>query len=368
MSGPLLFISAGDLSGDNAMSRVLAELGSRRPGIGTFGLGGEKLRSLGQEQFAAGKEIAVIGFWEVARKYRFFSRLMNKCEEEIKRRMPRCIVLVDYPGFNLRLARRVRPLKIPIVYYISPQVWAWGGRRVDQIRKLVDQMLVILPFEKEFYRNTGVSAEFVSHYLLEDIPSEFIQSPVPQSGQIALLPGSRPQEIERMLEPICCAAAAFNQKYGTCAVIAGIHDRYDYESAVRPYAASGISVSFDDSRRIVYESDWVVTASGTATLEVGIIGRPMVIVYRTGFLTYQIARRLLKIDTIGLVNLVLGEKVVRELIQHEVSAARILAEMECLHSDSSRTRAMIERLHQIPERLAAPSGSRRAAEIIESYL
>jgi len=368
MSGPLLFISAGDLSGDNAMARVLAELGSRKPGLRTFGLGGEKLKGLGQEQLADGKEIAVIGFWEVAKKIRYFSRLMDQCAKEIERRKPNCIVLVDYPGFNLRLARKVRHLKIPIVYYISPQVWAWGGKRVGEIRELVDQMLVILPFEEKFYRNTGVQAEFVGHYLLEDIPAEFIQSPLPKTGQIALLPGSRPQEIERMLDPICKAAAAFNQKHNTRAVLAGIRGRYDYDAAVKPYAASGISVSFDDSRRIVYESDWAVTASGTATLEVGIIGRPMVIVYRTGFLTYHIARRLLKIDTIGLVNLVLGEKVVPELIQHEVSASRILAEMERLYIDSSMTNRMVEQLHRIPDRLAAPSGSRRAAEIIESYL
>lgn len=368
MNDPLLFISAGDLSGDNAMARALAELRARTPGLRAFGLGGEKLKDLGQVQLAGGREIAVIGFWEVAKKFRYFSRLMDRCAEEIERRKPNCIVLVDYPGFNLRLARRVRHLKIPIVYYISPQVWAWGGKRVGEIRELVDRMLVILPFETEFYRHTGVRAEFVGHYLLEDIPPDFIRSALPRSNQIALLPGSRPQEIERMIDPICRAAAEFNQKHGTRALVAGIRERYNYEKALRPYAASGINVSFDDSRRIVYESDLVVTASGTATLEVGIIGRPMVIVYRTGFLTYQIARRLLKIDTIGLVNLVLGEKVAPELVQHEASAARILTEMERLQSDLSGTRSMIERMHEIPRRLAAPSGSPRAAEIIGSYL
>ncbi|PWB70250.1 lipid-A-disaccharide synthase [candidate division GN15 bacterium] len=368
MSDPLLFISAGDLSGDNAMARVLAELADRKPGLRTIGLGGEKLKALGQNQLAHGKEIAVIGFWEVAKRYRFFVRLMDRCVQEIERRRPACIVLVDYPGFNLRLAKRVRHLKIPIVYYISPQVWAWGGKRVGEIRSLVDRMLVILPFETEFYRDTGVQAEFVGHYLLEDIPAELIRSPIPRRGQIALLPGSRPQEIERMLDPICRAAARFNQAHHAHAVIAGIRGRYDYEAAVAKYASSGISVSYDDSRQVVGDSDLVVTASGTATLEVGIIGRPMVIVYRTGFLTYHIARRLLKIDTIGLVNLVLGEKVAPELIQQDVTEQRILEELELIHHDPSRTRDMIERLHRIPERLAAPPGSRRAAEIIESYL
>lgn len=368
MIEPQLFISAGDLSGDNAVSRALAELLARKPEVKSFGLGGEKLKALGQEQFADGKEIAVIGFWEVAKKFRFFTRLMDRCAKEIETRKPKCIILVDYPGFNLRLAKKVRPLGIPIVYYISPQVWAWGGKRVGEIRQLVDRMLVILPFEQEFYRNSGVPAEFVGHYLLEDIPKESISSPVPPSGQIALLPGSRPQEIERMLEPLCRAAAAYNRKHGTRAVVAGIRDRHDYDEIIEQYKDAGVSVSFQDSRRTVYESDMVVTASGTATLEVGIIGRPMVIVYRTGFLTYQIAKRLLKIDTIGLANLVLGEKVVPELIQDEVSESRILVELERLRDDLPAARNMIERLHEIPERLATPSGSRRVAEIIETYL
>jgi lipid-A-disaccharide synthase len=368
MSDSQLFISAGDLSGDNAVSRAIAELLARNPGVKSFGLGGEKLKALGQEQFADSKEIAVIGFWEVAKKFRFFARLMDTCVREIESRKPQCIILVDYPGFNLRLARRVRHLRIPIIYYISPQVWAWGGKRVREIRNIVDRMLVILPFETEFYRNTGVQAEFVGHYLLEDIPAEYISSPIPQSGQIALLPGSRPQEIERMLEPLCAAAAAYNRKHGTRVVVAGIRDRHDYDVTIEKYRDAGIKVSFQDSRRTVYESDLVVTASGTATLEVGIIGRPMVIVYRTGVLTYQIARRLLKIDTIGLANLVLGENVVPELIQDEVSEQRILAELERLRNDTVCCRSMIDRLHEIPKRLASPSGSRRVAEVIESYL
>lgn len=368
MNSPLIFISAGDHSGDIAMARVLSELRKKSASIQTFGLGGENLKALGQEQLADSKEIAVIGFWEVAKKFRYFAQLMDRCVREIKNRRPKCIVLVDYPGFNLRLARRVRSLNIPIIYYISPQVWAWGGKRVAEIRRLVDRMLVILPFEKQFYHNTGVRADFVGHYLLEDIPSEFISSSVPHSGQIALLPGSRPQEIERMLGPLCDAAKLFNAKYHTRAVVAGIRNKYDYESVVRHYESSGVSVSFEDSRRNVYESEMVVTASGTATLEVGIIGRPMIIVYRTGFLTYQIARQLLKIDTIGLANLVIGQKTVPELIQKDVNGESIFTELERLRTDMPGTKSMIAQLHTIPERLAVPSGTPRASEIIESYL
>ena len=368
MSGPLLFISAGDLSGDNAMARVLAELGSRKPGLRTFGLGGEKLKGLGQEQLADGKEIAVIGFWEVAKKIRYFSRLMDQCAKEIERRKPNCIVLVDYPGFNLRLARKVRHLKIPIVYYISPQVWAWGGKRVGEIRELVDQMLVILPFEEKFYRNTGVQAEFVGHYLLEDIPKEYVGSSAPGRNQIALLPGSRPQEVERMLPPMLDAARELHRSHGITAAVAAMSRTYDYDSICRDYVSSGVKVIYDDPRRVMYESDLVLTSSGTATLEAGIIGRPMVVVYRTGMITYLIARNLVKLDKIALVNLVLDEKVVPELIQNEANSVRMVDETEkYLRNDEYRL-AVTRSLARVPALLGGMGASARAAEAIGEYL
>jgi lipid-A-disaccharide synthase len=368
MAQSLIFVSAGDPSGDNATARLLTELKQIKPLVATFGLGGERLKALGQEQLADGSDLAVIGFWEVVKKYRYFRNLMLRSVREIESRKPSCILLVDYPGFNLRLAERVKHLNIPIIYYISPQVWAWGGKRVRQIAELVDLMMVILPFEQEFYRPTGVRAEFVGHYLLEDIPPTYISSPIPGSNQIALLPGSRPQEIERMLQPMCAAAAEYNRRHGSRAVIAGLKARYDYSPVLERYHDAGISLSYDDSRRVIYESDLAVTASGTATLETGIIGRPMVIVYRTGFITYHIARRLVKIDRIGLVNLVLGEKVVPELIQDEASPRAIVTELEKYHVDQAYRSRVKESLDTVPKKLAAPKTSKRAAELMVPYL
>jgi len=368
MAEPLLFISAGDPSGDNATSRLLAELKATHATLRSFGLGGERLKQLGQDQLADRHDLAVLGFWEVVKKYTFFRNLMHRTISEIETRKPSCILLVDYPGFNLRLAKRIRHLGIPIVYYVSPQVWAWGGKRVSQIRELVDLMLVILPFEKSFYEGTGVKAEFVGHYLLEDIPHSFIRSPLPGNNQIALMPGSRHQEIERMLEPMCQAGAMFNRQYGTKAVIAGLRGRFDYEAIASKYAQDRISVSYIDSRQVVYESDLVVTASGTATLETGIIGRPMVIVYKTGSITYHIARRLVRIDTIGLVNLVLGEKVVPELIQHDASPERIYAELARFRDHADYLCRVKASLDTVPDTLVPPTGAKRAAELIANYL
>ena len=367
MPHPSLFVSAGDPSGDNATSRVISSLTLQLPDLTFFGLGGDRLKGLGQEQLADKSDLAVLGFWEVAKRYTFFRLLMLHCVEQIHTRGPKCILLVDYPGFNLRLAQRVRKFGIPIIYYISPQIWAWGRRRLNQIRELVDLMLVILPFERDFYKDTGVRTEFVGHYLLEDIPPDYIGSPLPNSRQLALMPGSRRQEVERMLAPMLQTAARFTRHYNSSAVVAAAAD-FDYDAALRPYTGNSITVSRDDSRKIIHESDLVLTASGTATLETGIIARPMVIMYRTGFITYQIARRLITIDKIGLVNLVLGEKAMPELIQHEASPDRLFAELRRFADDTAYRETARNKLLTLPTILGGTGASQRAAELIGRYL
>ncbi len=368
MSEPLLFISAGDPSGDNATGRVVEHLKSKYAGLRMFGLGGPRLEALGQEQLADSKDLAVLGFWEVARRYLFFRRLFHRCVSEIQKERPSAVVLVDYPGFNLRLARKLKPLGIPIIYYISPQVWAWGKKRLVEIQANIDRMLVILPFEETFYREHDVACDFTGHYLLEDIPSEYISSAPPENRQIALLPGSRRQEIHRMLEPMLETAALMHRRYGSRAVVAGVKGMYDYESACARFGAEIVTVDYEDSRRVIYDSDIVLTASGTATLETGIIGRPMVVMYRTGFITYQIAKRLVTLDKIALVNLVLGEKAVPELIQNEATSASLAQELGRYWEDGPYRAKVIEQLGRVPGALGGQGASVNAASIIEEYL
>jgi len=368
MEQTTLFLSAGDPSGDNAASRLVKALRKLFPQLNVVGLGGEKLKELGQHQLAEGSDLAILGFWEVAKRYTFFRRLFNQCFEEIKHRRPIAVILVDYPGFNLRLARKIKKLGIPIIYYISPQVWAWGKRRVSEIKHLIDLMLVILPFEEEFFHRNGVSAHFIGHYLLEDIPNNYIRSPIPINGTLSLLPGSRPQEIERMLPPMLQNANRFNRIRGTKAVVAGIKGRFDYNKLLNKYASENIIVSFDDSHKIIYESSLVLTASGTATLETAIIGRPMVVVYRTELLSYLIAHRLIKLDKIALANLVLGEKVVPELIQNRVKPEYILPELVKYHEDEQYMQRVKTRLDQVPELLGGTGASERAARMIAEHL
>ena len=365
-----LFLSVGDPSGDNAAGRLIEALNKIAPDTEVFGLGGERLKALGQCQLARGSDLAVLGFWEVARRFTFFRRLLNQCVEEIADRRPAAVLLVDYPGFNLRLAKRIKHLGIPIIYYISPQVWAWGKKRLADISRLVNLMVVILPFEKDLYDRHKINNEFVGHYLLEDIPEEYIQSEVPSSGEdiLALLPGSRPQEIQRMLAPMLASARIFNRNHGSRAVVAAIEGAYDYESALRPFADDNISVVYNDPRRVIHDSRLVLTASGTATLESGIIGRPMVVIYKTGFITYQIARRLVKLDTIGLVNLVLGEKVVPELIQHEANPQKIAAELDKFIMQKSYCDGVTAKLKRVPEILGGKGASERTARLLLEYL
>ncbi len=362
------FLSAGDPSGDNAAGRLVTELRRLHPGLSLFGLGGPKLKQLGQRQLADGGDLAVLGFWEVALRFRFFRKLLRRTVDEIRSHRPACLILVDYPGFNLRLARQVRDLGIPIVYYISPQVWAWGGKRLDEIKESVSLMLSILPFEKEMYQRSRVNSRFVGHYLLEDIPSDYIASPPPLEGTLALLPGSRPQEIERMLLPMLEAAAVLHERYGVRSVVAAVKGAFDYERHTGRFKTHGVSVAYDNPRKTVFDSSLVLCSSGTATLETGIIGRPMVVVYKTGFVTYQIARRLIKVDKIALVNLVLGEKCVPELIQRAATPRRMVGELEKLWTDETCYESVRGKLNRLPQLLGGEGASARAAGHIAGFV
>ncbi len=361
-----IFISVGEPSGDNALSRVIEVLKKQHKSLTFFGLGGQRLKQLGQEQFANREDLAVIGFWEVAKKYLYFRKLFHKCLREIKERKPKVVILVDYPGFNLRLAKEIKKLGIPIIYYISPQIWAWGKKRIVEIQKNIDLMIPILPFEEKFYQDSSVNVKYAGHYLTEDIPHEYIASEIPPDGHLALLPGSRLQEIERMLPVMLETAKSINGKYQLKSVIAGVKNLYDYESHIKN--SNYISVVYDNPRKVIHDAKLVLTASGTATLEVGLIGRPMVIIYKTGTLTYQIAKRLVTLESIGLVNLVLGENMLPELIQHDANEIKIVDALSKFISDKMYHDEIVTKLHTIPSLLGKKDVSKNIATFIGEYL
>ncbi len=368
MKNQSIFISAGDLSGDNAGALLISELKNINSELKFYGLGGSRMNRLGQKQLEEIENLAVMGFWEVAKKYRFFSRLLSDCIEKIKQKRPAVVVLIDYPGFNLRLARKIKPLGIPVIYYISPQLWAWGEKRVEIIRNNIERLLVILPFEKEFYKKHNIESDFVGHYLLEDIDEKMISSQVPTGGHIAVFPGSREVEIERLLQPMIAAVSRFNQMYGTKAVVAGMNGAFDYESVLKKYPDSNIEIAYDDSRNVIYNSSLVLTKSGTTTLEAAIIGRPMVVAYKTGLMTYLIAKNLVKLNDIALVNLIMNETVVPELIQGQATEERMFLELEKLYNNKNHFDLIKSKLDSLPSVLGRRGASERAANIIGEYL
>jgi lipid-A-disaccharide synthase len=229
-------------------------------------------------------------------------------------------------------------------------------------------MLLILPFEAELYETAGVPNEFVGHYLIEDIPDDLVASEPPADGYLALLPGSRPQEIQRHLHPMLETAAEFCRRHDTRAVVAGIRGAHDYEAELERSGGGRVHVVYDDSRNVIGEARLVLTSSGTATLETAIIARPMVVIYKTGWITYQIARKLVRLDKIALANLVLDEKVVPELIQSEANPRAMLNELERYMNDSDYLDDVTGRLKKTAAVLGGSGASARAAEAIGRFI
>lgn len=369
--GRRLCVIAGDPSGDIAGFHFLRALRGRFPDVEVFGLGGERMRSLGQRQLARGSDLAALGFWEVARRWRFFSALLRETTNEITRLRPDAVVLMDYPGFNLRLAERISELKIPIIYYIAPQVWAWGSGRIPSLKRLVDRLLVILPFEVEFFADHGVTAEYVGHYLLDDIPGEFLGAAYNENSQfITLLPGSRQQEVDRMAETLFAAGRILNEQGWTCTVAAA-NEGLDFSAALRRFPEFAERIVIGRTRESIAESALVISSSGTATLETALIGRPLVVLYKTNWLTYHIARNLVKLPHIALANIVAGKTIAPEYIQGAATGEALASAATELMATPERRRAMVAEFSQALRRMELPAGvspAEHVAAVVEEYL
>ncbi len=362
--GMPIFISAGDPSGDIAGSLLIKQLQLKKNNINFFGLGGQRMSILNQEQLADGKKLAVLGFWEVAKKYLFFKKLMTRVIIEIEKRRPIAIILIDYPGFNLRLAQKIKRLNIPIIYYISPQIWAWHSGRIKKMRELIDFMLLILPFETSIFDTAGIKNRFVGHYLFDDIDPKYLASPYnPESNLILLMPGSRPQEVQRMLPTMIKAAEKLNEDHDWKFVVAGVDGDIDYKSYLKK-SSLPIKVVSGKTRELMVDSRLVITSSGTATLEAGMVGRPMIVIYKTGWLTYQIARRVVKLDMIALINIIGGKKIVPEFVQHDASVKNIVESSRQFLNDKDLSVKTVGELNRVSMTLGGAGSSARAAETI----
>lgn len=364
---PLLVV-AGEASGDLHGARLLAELHRRLPGVEAFGLGGDEMAATGFDAVAHSSEIAVVGLVEALKVVPRARVLFHRLLAEAERRQARWAVLIDSPDFNLRLARQLHRRGIRVIYYISPQVWAWRRRRVRAIARWVDRMLVLFPFEEEFYRRHQVEVSHVGHPLVDEIPrlESAWQRPGEGDGpfRVALLPGSRRSEVRSLLLPMLEAGKLLADRLPVelrLIQAPTLDDAYFAEvigdAAVPPYEAVR-----RERYRAIADCHLALCASGTAALETGLLGTPLIVLYRLAPWTYHLARLLVDLESFSMVNLVLGEKVVPELLQHETEPQRVAELASRLLGDRAAIDRMRGRLAELRPRLGSSGASGRAAD------
>ena len=370
--GPRILIVTGEASGDLHGAHLAGALRSVRPDVRLSGMGGPKMRAAGVELLLGIDRLDVVGMigWTqlhaVLRTYLVLRRLFRRNRYE-------AVVFIDYPGLNLRLARLARRAGHRVVYYISPQIWAWRPGRIRLIAGVVDRMLVILPFELQLYRRAGVPCEFVGHPLLDIVAPSYDRHELRKrfgcegaSRVLALLPGSRDHEVRALLPDLLEAAARLRADFPDLHVLIAQASSIP-DALIRELVAGSPmepSIVHDQPNEVIAAADVLLVASGTATLQAALIGTPMVIVYKTSWFTYWLARRLIRIDWIGLANIVAQRQIVPELIQQDATPARMAEEAARVLHDEAVAREVRAALAGVRQSLGQPGASRRAAEAV----
>jgi lipid-A-disaccharide synthase len=366
-----IMLVVGEASGDAHGARLVEALHRRDAALKVFGVAGEQLQRTDFEALISVAGLTGMGLVELAGNLQNLWRAYALLKRALKERRPSLLVLIDFPDFNLRLARLAKSLRIPVLYYVSPQIWAWRKGRVRQIARWVDHMAVIFPFEVAFYERHGVKASFVGHPLLEMVQVNQSREAIfakigldPAKPAIALLPGSRHGEVSRHLPVMRDAAVRLRQEMDIqfFCVRASTIDGAEVASALR-HPTLQMPVIEQDRYDAVHAADLVWTASGTATLEIALLNRPMIIMYRLSWLTYCLARLLVRVDHIGMVNLIAGERVVPELIQNDANPARLVAESRILLDNGEVRSRITAKLSKLRERLGAPGAAERVADL-----
>lgn len=367
-----ILLIAGEASGDTHGADVVHALRSKAPRIKVCGVGGPALRRAGMEVIADTAEIAGMGLFEARDKIWALFRTYRQLVTLLRTDPPDLLMLIDFPEFNLRLAKIAKRVGIPVFYYISPQVWAWRKRRVSTIARRVDQMAVVFPFEPAFYAAFGYHVEFVGHPLVERVaPSRSREETLrlyglaPTCRTIALLPGSRAQEVHYHLDPLLKAAALLGERYQFVVAAAPTLPAAELQERIR---STRIRVVQGDTYNLLHAADLALVASGTATLETALLERPMVIVYRLSPLTYALARLIVRVPFIGMPNLIAGHRLVPELVQGEVTPKRIAAEARQLLEDPHRYRLVQAGLREVRQRLGEGGAAERTANLIIKML
>jgi lipid-A-disaccharide synthase len=374
--GNKIMIITGEVSGDLIGASLIRELKSSKSDLFITGIGGDKMKSEGMNLVYHSDQMAFLGFVEVVKHLPFIRRVQKKLIGEIINEKINCVVLIDYPGFNLSIAKKIKPLGVKIVYYVSPQIWAWAKGRVKKVRRLIDKMLVVFPFEVDFYKKENVNVEYVGHPLVERINQYkflsreefFSKCNLDRQKEILLvMPGSRKQEVKTIFPEVIKAADKLAKKFNLQVVVARSKniDEKHFEEEVR-------SLNYTVVESYTYEllkySKFGIIKSGTSTLEAGFFALPLIVVYKTSPFTYLIGKQLVKLDRIGMVNILLNEMVVPELIQNEANSANIYDTASKILSDNQIYDNIKQRLGRVKENLGGEGASKRAAKSILEVL
>lgn len=367
------YIIAGERSGDLHASNLMKELRKIDPVAEFRAWGGDRMKHQGATLVKHIDQLAFMGFAEVIKNLPTIFKNISLCKQDIIQYKPDTIIFIDYPGFNLRIAKFAKQLNIRTVYYISPQVWAWHQSRVKKIKRDIDHLLVILPFEKEFFNKYDVEATFTGHPLLDALGEyeEGIHSidfrkenNLSEKPIVALLPGSRAQEISRMLGTMSSVVRNFPEYQF---VVAGIsaHSRSFYEKYIN---STNISLIFEQTYPLLFNSEAALVASGTATLETALIGVPQVVCYKANTISYMIARRLVDVKYISLVNLIMDKQVVKELIQHDLNEKSVTNQLNEIVANTNHRNQVLNDYQVLREKLGGRGASKNAAESIINFL
>jgi lipid-A-disaccharide synthase len=368
-----IMIVAGEASGDLHGANLVREARKLDPGLSFFGIGGPRMREAGVETLVDSGRMAVVGLVEVISHFDVIGRAYFTLKRIIASDPPDLLILIDYPDFNLRIARLAKKAGIKVLYYISPQVWAWRVGRVKKIGRVVDRMAVVFPFEVPFYEREGVPVTFVGHPLVDTVrptmEREAAQAAFgfdPARRTIGLFPGSRRGEVKSLLPTILATARLLKERFTDLQFILPLASTLT-PADIAPYLDAGgveVRVVAGQGYDVMQVCDAIITVSGTVTLEIALMGVPMVIIYRVSPLTYQVGKRLIRVDHIGICNIVAGERVVKELIQHDAEPVTIAAEIERILTDREYGAAIRTKLSTVREKLGSGDGSARAAELI----
>lgn len=378
MSRSLLVI-AGEVSGDMHAARVIHALKAQSPDIRCWGIGGDELAAAGVELRYHVRDMAVLGLTEVLKRYGFFRRVFNDVLRQIDAQKPDAVLLIDYPGFNLRLAKQVHKRGIKVLYYICPQVWAWHRSRIDRMAEIVDRLMVIFPFEVDVFANKPIKVDFVGHPLVDQAkaalaePPTELPWPIPEGTRIALLSGSRKQEIDRILPVMLEAAQKLHAADQLSSFIiaspskeiAEHIDKLVDQSALDSHHATVIT---GQTREVLRQARAAMVASGTATIETALMGCPMIVVYKTAPMTYWFGKRLIRVPYLGMVNIVASRALCPEFIQEQAEPSRMAAAMQELIADGEARSRVQTGLQEVAAALGEVDAAASAAAVIHAEL